>query len=86
MPSLSKNSDSKVKTNASGPYLMKTLLIVVPPSFLPDFFPHHSHLAFAGGIIGGCFVQHFVPPRGRYLAVTVLLAIAAVVLNLIFVK
>jgi hypothetical protein len=86
MPFLPNHSDSKVKANAPGPYLMKTLLIVVPPSVLPDLFPHHAHLAFAVGIIGGCFVQYFVPPRGRYLVVTVLLAIAAVVLNLIFVK
>jgi len=54
------------KVESIFPTIVKSLVIVLPASLLPDRFPLHPNWAFGAGLVGGYVIQHFIPPRGRY--------------------
>src|SRR5712664_226475 len=55
---------------------VRCLTVSLPPVVLEHIFPTHAHLTFGVGIVAGVLIQHFIPPRGRWRQLYVLLALA----------
>jgi hypothetical protein len=69
--------------NGGDAWLAKMSAMAIPPLVLEYMVPRQPHVAFAGGILLGVFLQYLIPPRGtvRRLGLLVLIAIALALLN-----
>lgn len=63
-------------------WILKCGVTVIPASILPRLWTTHPHIAFGIGLILGLTLQHFIPPRGKWVHLF-LLIFAAVVVALI---
>jgi hypothetical protein len=79
-------SDIKMKEVSAQSALAKGMIVVIPASLLPDWFPHHPHIAFSTALLTGFLLQNFIKPRWWGFLPFLLLSLVLVVLNIVFIK
>ena len=59
-------------------FLSKAAALLVPAYIISRVWTAHPHLAFGLGLATGSVLQHFVPPRGKFVELTILILFAIV--------